>query len=269
MLSYWILRHPDGTPAGLVRVQNDRVLLKPTVPIAGTFTVFSDTASAAVQPESELHFPGAMALIGTDGESVTCIAAAPNAAPIAHYRKLLSQNCTKSEYHTETNPAVNESEPIVSQNSPIHIQEDPVLGEQSSSISPNSTKKIESVSETAQETQAFSLLLQHAAAFYDAYESNSSANNANTLVQNTDNREEGGIDLFSQEYPGARWRYVDGTDILPYYEGMWHQPGGQTLHILAVRGRAAPRPPRALFGFTRFLRDRDGTGYWLRLTPLP
>ena len=25
----------------------------------------------------------------------------------------------------------------------------------------------------------------------------------------------------------------------------------------------------ALYGFTRFLRDRDGTGYWLRLTPLP
>ena len=80
---------------------------------------------------------------------------------------------------------------------------------------------------------------------------------------------ERGIDLFAQEYPGARWRYVDGTDVLAHYEGTWRQPNGQMLHILAVRGRAAPRPPRALYGFTRFLRDRDGTGYWLRLTPLP
>ena len=89
------------------------------------------------------------------------------------------------------------------------------------------------------------------------------------LVQKVDNQEGNGIDLFAQEYPGARWRYVDGADVLPHYEGVWRQPGGQTMHILAVRGRAAPRPPRALFGFTRFLRDRDGTGYWLRLTPLP
>ena len=89
------------------------------------------------------------------------------------------------------------------------------------------------------------------------------------MVQKEDiEAKDGGIDLFREAFPGARWRYVDGADILPHYEGTWRQPNGGTVHILAVRGRAAPRPPRALWGFTRYLRDRDGTGYWLRITPL-
>ncbi len=125
---------------------------------------------------------------------------------------------------------------------------------------------VDSISDSAQDARTFSLLLQRAEAFYAAYEGEP----ADNMVQKEDTiAEAGGIDLFSQAFPGARWRYVDGTNVLPHYEGTWKQPNGPTLHILAVRGHAAPRPPRSLLGFTRYLRDRDGTGYWLRLTPLP
>ena len=133
-------------------------------------------------------------------------------------------------------------------------------------ISHYSRMPADSVSDSARETQAFSLLLQRAEAFYAAYDGDS----LDDMVQKEDiSMEAVGIDLFAQEFPGARWRYIDGTDVLPHYEGTWKQPNGPTLHILAVRGHAAPRPPRSLFGFTRYLRDQDGTGYWLRLTPLP
>ena len=90
------------------------------------------------------------------------------------------------------------------------------------------------------------------------------------LVQKEDNADaQAGIDLFPETFPGARWRYVDGTDVLGHYEGVYRQPNGVNLHILAVRGRAAPCPPRILTGFTRFLRAEDGTGYWIKVTPLP
>jgi hypothetical protein len=130
------------------------------------------------------------------------------------------------------------------------------------------TQSRDSIADTARETESFTQLLKRAEAFYAAYEGDGNVDNS---VQKEDNSAElpRGITLFPQEYPGARWRYIEGADVLPHYEGTWKQPNGQTLHILAVRGRAAPRPPRALLGFTRYLRDRDGTGYWLRLTPLP
>lgn len=267
MLCYWILRRIDGTAAGLVRVQDDRVTLKPTAPIEGRFTLFSDAGATPILPETETIFPCAVALLGMDGDRMTCFAAAENAAPIATYRERLSHFRTMSVsspvLQAETDPSVL----IISHDEVEKTEPVPELRENSNDMPHFSTISTDSVSDSARDAQTFSQILQRAEAFYAAYEGDP----ADSLVHKEDISAEppGGIDLFSQEFPGARWRYVDGTDVLPHYEGTWKQPNGQTLHLLAVRGRAAPRPPRALLGFTRFLRDRDGAGYWLRITPLP
>lgn len=269
MLCYWILRRPDGTPAGLVRADNDRVLLQPSGSIAGTFTLFSDSDAIPIVPESEVHLCGAAAVLGTDRGQTTCFAASPGAKPLAYYRERLSRICTIKTTPVETDPVRAESSDDMSRNSTFNEEKKEDVPSSADSMSRNNTIETGSISESAREAQAFSALLQHADAFYSAFEADPPMPDVDNLVQKVDKQGESGIELFVQEYPGARWRYVDGTNVLPHYEGTWKQPGGQTMHILAVRGRAAPRPPRALFGFTRFLRDRDGTGYWLRLTPLP
>lgn len=267
MLCYWIIRRPDGSPAGLVRVRNDLVLLKPTVPVSGTFTLFSDDAAVPIIPESETRLPCPKAVLGMDGDRVTCFAAAEHAASMPSYRKRLSRLCTIKSSEPVNQPMSDDPIPNLShvENDSAHSAPDTTVS--ADSMSQFNTIYMSSISDSTRDAQAFSLLLQRAEAFYAAYEGDS----ADDMVQKEDSSADmsSGIDLFSQEFPGARWRYVDGTDVLPHYEGTWKQPSGTTLHILAVRGHAAPRPPRALLGFTRFLRDRDGTGYWLRLTPLP
>ena len=266
MLCYWIVRLSDGSPAGLVRVQNDRARFSLSVPVQGSFTLFSKTDAVPVVPESETVLPCPLALLGTDGDRVTCFAAAECAEPASAYRKRLSRfRTTHMTEAKKTDPAP-ESVPILSHNDPVPAASAPESPSVSDNIYHNSTMQGNSIADSAQDTRAFSLLLQRADAFYAAYE----ADPADGMVQKEDMETEAvGIDLFSQAFPGARWRYIDGSDVLPHYEGTWKQPNGPTLHILAVRGYAAPRPPRSLLGFTRFLRDRDGTGYWLRLTPLP
>ena len=267
MLCYWILRRPDGSAVGLVRVQNDRVTLKLTAPTDGSFTLFSETSAVPILPESETELPGAQALLGTDGDRVTCFAAAETAAPMSVYCNRLSQNNTIETKGAAAAVGSAIHEPNISQEDGGKVQINQKPAEQEDDISHNSTRLTDSVTDSSQKVQAFSVLLQRSGTFFEAFEENAVDN----TVQKEDSKADVpvGIDLFSQEYPGARWRYVEGTDVLPHYEGTWSQPNGQTLHILAVRGYAAPRPPRALLGFTRFLRDRDGTGYWLRLTPLP
>ena len=266
MLCYWIVRHPDGSPAGLVRVQNDRVRLSLSAPVEGRFTLFSETDAVPIVPESETVLPRPLALLGTDGDRVTCFAAAEHAAPLAAYRKRLSHNRTINVTEAADSVPASDHAPYSSHTDPapaVSAREQTPVSDDMHHIS---TMQVDSVSDSAREAQVFSLLLQRAEAFYAAYEGDS----MDDMVHKEDTSTESvGIDLFSQEFPGARWRYVDGTDVLPHYEGTWKQPNGPTLHILAVRGHAAPRPPRSLLGFTRFLRDRDGTGYWLRLTPLP
>ena len=271
MLCYWILKRTDGTPSGLVRTIDDRVTLTLSAPVAGTFTLFSDTDAVPVLPDREVRFPGAVALLGAEGTRVTCFAAAETAAPLSVYRKRLSQFYTNVK---EPVPPSVPAAPAPEDMSHIHtmdaetVEDAPKDEPDLSHISTTETQSRDSIADTARETESFTQLLKRAEAFYAAYEGDGNVDNS---VQKEDNSAElpRGITLFPQEYPGARWRYIEGADVLPHYEGTWRQPNGQTLHILAVRGRAAPRPPRALLGFTRYLRDRDGTGYWLRLTPLP
>ena len=267
MLCYWILRRPDGSPVGLVRVQNDRARLSLSAPITGSFTLFSKTDAVPILPENETVLPCPEAVLGTDGDRITCFAAAEHAAPPAEYRYRLSHFRTMHVQEPVSKEVSAVTEPIISHvevQKPSNPPDPEPVSDNISQISPMLTN---SISDSARETQAFSLLLQRAEAFFTAYEEAPT----DRMVQKEDNITEApdGLDLFSQEFPGARWRYVDGTDVLPHYEGTWKQPSGPTLHILAVRGHAAPRPPRSLLGFTRFLRDRDGTGYWLRMTPLP
>lgn len=267
MLCYWILRRPDGTPAGLVRVQNDRVRLSLSAPIAGSFTLFSKADAVPILPESEMALPCPEAVLGADGDRVTCFASAEQSAPLAEYRHRLYLIRTIHTQKAVPEDVLAISEPFLPHVEMQKSSDTPDSEPDSDNISHFSPTQADSISDSARETQAFSLLLQRADAFFTAYEEVPTID----MVQNMDNtaRVPDGLDLFSQEFPGARWRYVDGTDVLPHYEGTWKQPNGPTLHILAVRGHAAPRPPRSLLGFTRYLRDRDGTGYWLRLTPLP
>lgn len=271
MLRYWILKRPDGKAAGLVRLSDDRVLLQLSAPVGGQFTLFSGTDLLPIPPDREVRAPCAQALLGTEGDRVTCFAAAPDAKPLAYYRERLSQFRTMNGDAASTSAKPPQPAASLSQIHTIGENASPDNAENDPSISQFSTMQRDepdSIADTARDTEAFSLLLRRADAFFAAYEGTEPSDNP---VQKEDILVEtaGGIDLFSQEYPGARWRYIEGTDILPHYEGTWKQPNGQTLHILAVRGRAAPRPPRALLGFTRFLRDENGVGYWLRLTPLP
>ena len=124
----------------------------------------------------------------------------------------------------------------------------------------------ETADESAQRAAQFSLLLSRAESFYSRFEQPPAVPVDNS-VQKEDNSpcaDAVGIDLFPQAFPRAHWRYVDGADILPHYEGLWIAPNGVKTRILAVRGHAAPRPPRALYDFTRFLRGADGSGYWIK-----
>ena len=263
MLSYWILKRNDGKPVGLVKTQNDRVTLHLTVPIFGAFTLFSKTDAVPIAPESEVQLCGAEALLGTDRGETICFAAKDRSASPARYLERLSQINTKKGEQT-SKPAPPAPKPEQNQNSTIDTEKPPIVvekAEEQYQINTIETEKSDSVTDTARETEAFSDLLNRAETFYASYE------DMEDMVQKEDIERDEGINLFPQTFPGARWRYVDGADVLPHFEGTWTQPGGGTVRILAVRGRAAPRPPRTLVGFSRFLRDRDGLGYWIRIVP--
>lgn len=277
MLSYWILRDRSGASLGLVRVENDRVVLRLKTPVGWTFTLFSETEAVPVVPDAETRLIGARAVLGTENGSVTCFAAAPDAGPLARYRERLSRIRTKPEptpqIPPEPDPPAAPTAPKAedpSRKSTKNAEEPAQKADQPETLTQNSTiESPPSVTETARETEAFSLLLRRADAFYARW-ATQTPSNVDNMVQKEDNlEEERGIDLFGQTFPGARWRYVEGADVLGHFEGVYRQPNGVNLHILAVRGRAAPCPPRTLTGFTRFLRAEDGTGYWIKATPLP
>ena len=282
MLSYWILRDRKNAPVGLVRAEDDRVMLQLKKPFGEqTFTLFSETDAVALEPGTETRLIGALAVLGTENGRVTCFAAAQNAGPLARYQKMLSQIYTKAETQPPESRKPESEQPSVdarpfelSRKSTIEAAEsvESVASEpeKPNDLSQNSTiAEPPSVTETARETEEFSLLLRRADDFFGRY-ARQTPSDVDNMVQKEDKSEEtNGIDLFPQAFPGARWRYVDGTDVLGHYEGVFRQANGTNLHVLAVRGRAAPCPPRMLTGFTRYLRAPDGTGYWIKVTPLP
>lgn len=69
------------------------------------------------------------------------------------------------------------------------------------------------------------------------------------------------LNPFPQAFPFSRWRRVEypGTDRC-YLEGESRHKGVDYLiHALPAEGRSGPP------GYTRFLRARDGSGFWVRV----
>ena len=252
MLSYWILRDAADQPIGLVRVDGDCVLLTASADAPTDFRLFSDDADTPVAPNREMRFAHAVALLGLRNGEAVAFAASPQAQPRSVYQARMSQIHTIIEPDPETDRG----------GQPPDVPPEP------DSVPAAETQTFSDVSETARATEAFSLMLKRAEAFYARFETFHPAA-ADRLVQKEDNEQEEarGIDLLPQMFPGARWRYVQGKDLLGHYEGTYRCPNGESVRILAVHGKYAPRPPRTLIGFTRFVRSPDGTGYWLRFLP--
>lgn len=250
MLAYWILRDRNDAPIGLVRVWDDRVLLKPNETQSFAYRLFSERTDAPIEPFIETVFAEAAALIGYQNGKPCAFAAAPDAKPISVYLDRLSHICTiQAKPETVLKPT---EEPA----------EDAAPAEEE-------TPDLPDISDTAREAEAFARLLRLANDFY-ARVDRIHTPAVDNLVHKEDNSAEAerGIDLFPAVFPGARWRYVESSSVIGHYEGDYRYPDGERVRILAVRGRCAPRPPRTLSGFTRFLRAADGTGYWLRILPL-
>ena len=260
MLSYWILRDAKGGPIGLVRRENERVSLQLHTPVTADWTVFSETGAAPIAPQGETVLPDAVAVLGLCDGRIAGFAAAKEALPAACYRARVSQICTKKEPpEPQQESSEPQPEPLEPPSEPSAPPEPEMPEEPAVFAGP---EPVDSVDESAERAAQFSLLLSRADAFYAQFDAPAVVP-ADNMVQKED-RPAGGIDLFPQVFARARWRYVDGADVLPHYEGLWIRPDGERVRILAVRGRAAPRPPRALTGFTRYLRGADGNGYWVR-----
>lgn len=264
MLSYWMVRDPKGLPIGLARSENGRVTLQLNAPSGAEWMLFSDVDAVPIVPGGEATLTGANAVLGLENGRIAGFAAGANAQPAACYRLRMSQICTKEPEPEPPTPAPEpepEPEPAPEPEPEPESAVEPTIVEQ--------VEPVDTVDESAQRAAQFALLLERADAFYAQFDRPAVAA-VDNLVQKEDNSkesQEGGIDLFPQTFPRTRWRYLDGADILPHYEGLYISPGGERTRILAVRGRAAPRPPRALVGFTRYLRGADGNGYWVRILP--
>ena len=275
MLSYWIVRDRNERPIGLARCEGDRVFLKLNAPLDANWYLLSDDAAVCIHPSEDAVLCGAFAVLGMREDRPVAFAAAPTAPSLAHCRAILSRfYTTQADAPAEPEPVLPASEPNVPEAEPVGPQSEPIEPEAPQAPEPPEILPSESpedampetADESAQRAAQFSLLLSRAESFYSRFEQ-PPAVPVDNLVQKEDNSpcaDAVGIDLFPQAFPRAHWRYVDGADILPHYEGLWIAPNGAKTRILAVRGHAAPRPPRALYDFTRFLRGADGSGYWIK-----
>ncbi len=265
MLSYWILRDADGRAIGLARCENGQISLQLNVPVTAEWTLFSDTDAVSLDADGTAALIDANALLGMRDGRIVAFGGARSAQPAACYRMRMSQICTiQTEPPTEA-PSPETPEELteaVSEPTQAEPPEEPETPEEPAVSEEESPP--DSVDGSAERAAQFSLLFEHAAAFYAQFDVPTVAETENMVQKEDNNEEAGGIDLFPQAFARARWRYVDGADILPHYEGLWIGPNGERTRILAVRGRAAPRPPRALSGFTRYLRGSDGLGYWVK-----
>lgn len=69
---------------------------------------------------------------------------------------------------------------------------------------------------------------------------------------------------FPDFYPDAHWRKVPYPGARRcYLEGRAQSESGRSLLLHGIPGEYSPVPP--VPGFKRFLRDRDGCGYWIRI----
>ena len=275
MLSYWIVRDRNERPIGLARCEGDRVFLKLNAPLNASWYLLSDDAAVRIRPPEDAVLCGAFAVLGMREDRPVAFAAAPAAPSLARCRAILSRFYTmQADAPAEPEPVLPASEPPAPEPEPVGPQPEPIESEAPQApdspdiltVEPSEDAMPETADESAQRAAQFSLLLSRAESFYARVEQ-PPAVPVDNLVQKEDNSpcaNAVGIDLFPQAFPRAHWRYVVGADILPHYEGLWIAPNGVKTRILAVRGHAAPRPPRALYDFTRFLRGADGSGYWIK-----
>ena len=275
MLSYWIVRDRNERPIGLARCEGDRVFLKLNAPLDANWFLLSNDAAVCIRPSEDAVLCGAFAVLGMREDRPVAFAAAPAAPSLARCRAILSRFYTMQvDAPAEPEPVLPASEPPAPEpepDEPARVQIEPEAPQAPDSpdiltVEPSEDAMPETADESAQRAAQFSLLLSRAESFYSRFEQ-PPAVPVDNLVQKEDNSpcaDAVGIDLFPQAFPRAHWRYVDGADILPHYEGLWIAPNGAKTRILAVRGHAAPRPPRALYDFTRFLRGADGSGYWIK-----
>ena len=275
MLSYWIVRDRNERPIGLARCEGDRVFLKLNAPLDANWFLLSNDAAVCIRPSEDAVLCGAFAVLGMREDRPVAFAAAPTAPSLARCRAILSRFYTmQADAPAEPEPVLPASEPPAPEPEPVGPQSEPIEPEAPQApdspdvltVEPSEDAMPETADESAQRAAQFSLLLSRAESFYARVEQ-PPAVPVDNLVQKEDNSpcaNAVGIDLFPQAFPRAHWRYVDGADILPHYEGLWIAPNGVKTRILAVRGHAAPRPPRALYDFTRFLRGADGSGYWIK-----
>ncbi|MDO4564412.1 MAG: hypothetical protein Q4C04_02215 [Clostridia bacterium] len=68
---------------------------------------------------------------------------------------------------------------------------------------------------------------------------------------------------FESVFPGSTWKEAEAEGYPPHLEGSWTR-GNESFKLIAVPGNYAPRPPKQLSGFTRFVRTPAG-GYWIKL----
>ena len=69
---------------------------------------------------------------------------------------------------------------------------------------------------------------------------------------------------FPDFYPDAHWRKVPYPGARRcYLEGRAQSESGRSLLLHGIPGEYSPVPP--VPGFKRFLRGRDGCGYWIRI----
>ena len=275
MLSYWIVRDRNERPIGLARCEGDRVFLKLNAPLDANWFLLSDDAAVCIHPSEDAVLCGAFAVLGMREDHPVAFAAAPAAPSLARCRAILSRFYTmQADPAPQPDPIEEASEPPAPEPEPVGPQSEPIEPEAPQApdspdvltVEPSEDAMPETADESAQRAAQFSLLLSRAESFYARFEQ-PPAVPVDNLVQKEDNSpcaDAVGIDLFPQAFPRAHWRYVVGADILPHYEGLWIAPNGAKTRILAVRGHAAPRPPRALYDFTRFLRGADGSGYWIK-----
>ena len=68
-----------------------------------------------------------------------------------------------------------------------------------------------------------------------------------------------------QTFPGVVWRRVRYPGTRRYYLEGTGQVNGVRCTLYALPGESYPAQPYRARGFTRFVRDVNGNGYWVKV----